>query len=97
MPRTWRSNCVIEALRARRRLARGGHEVYLWMRPSRYRWSPLHMGWAVRHGPGQPLTLYSFRPLVGRDVPWYLAWTRLLFVGQVVIGDEPATPPRDPS
>lgn len=86
-----RSNCLIEALRAWWVLRAQGHVVYLWVRPSRYAWSPFHMGWALWDVQTDGLRVYSFQPVSPRNVPWYLAWTRVLFRGHVVVGDAPAT------
>jgi hypothetical protein len=35
----------------------------------------------------------SFVPDTPRIVPWYLAWTRVLFSGHVKRGDNPSLPP----
>lgn len=83
------SNCVIETWRHRRALRRAGMESYSVKRPSRFAWSPFHQGWGVLDKSTGQIRFFSFKPVDGRDVPWYMAWTRLLFKGRVVEGDAP--------
>lgn len=94
-----RSNCIIWALwtyAARLRAwIRDGmpeqREPYLMVRPSRFRprWVPhvLVAQWDSTFG----LRVHSYKPINGREVPWYLAWTRLLFRGREEEGDWPDT------
>ena len=37
----------------------------------------------------------SFVPDERREVPWYLAWTRLIFKGHIKRGDVPSKPPEE--
>lgn len=90
-----RSNCIIWALWTYavrlRQWARAGmpkeREPYLLIRPSRFRprWVP-HMLVGQRDSTFG-MRLHSYKPIAGRDVPWYLAWLRFLFKGQVEEGD----------
>lgn len=90
-----RSNCLLWALWAYAVQLRAwvrdgmpkGREPYLMIRPSRLRprWLP-HVLVAQRDGAG--LRVESYTPTVKADVPWYLAWTCLLFAGEVTEGDE---------
>lgn len=50
------------------------------------------MGWWV-YATHTLVEVESFVPLYPRTVPWYLAWTRLLFRGRVKHGDVPSQPP----
>lgn len=96
------SNCWIWArleYRRRRRawIASGmppGQEPYLARRPSRSspRWLDHHFVGALDLDTDR-LALESFKPDRPVDVPWWRAWTRLLFRGRVRSGDFPATQP----
>ncbi len=93
------SNCWIwaelEYWRRRRAWVRAGMpaggEPYRVSRPSRHeprrlidhhlvgRWSDSR----------QAVVVESFKPVAPRPVPWWMAWTRLLFRGSVQQGDQP--------
>jgi hypothetical protein len=86
----YRSNCIIETWRARRRLKKQGIESYRLSRDSRFNFSPFHMGWGVLDSSTGQIRMFSFKPVgKGVDVPWYLAPTRLIFKGRIVEGDAP--------
>jgi hypothetical protein len=52
------------------------------------------VGWWI-HATHTLVEVESFVPLYPRTVPWYLAWTRLLFRGRVKHGDVPSRPPEE--
>jgi len=93
------SNCLIEALREyRRRLRRWrqagrprGQEPYLLKRRSRHepRWIHHYLVGRWRDCPhcGGGVQVESFKPDAPLDVPWWRAWSRLLFRGRWVAGD----------
>jgi hypothetical protein len=85
-----KSNCITQALR---RFLKGysrpkGREVYLWIRKSRYRWSPFHVGWGERHEELDMLEMKSFKPKKPAEIPLHKAWKFIRFEGQVVSGDK---------
>lgn len=83
------SNCFIEAWKHWKL----GHnrepeqEVYIWIRRSRYKWSPFHMGWGSLDTETGMLKLESFKPENPHHVPWWKSWTRIFFRGQIYSGD----------
>jgi hypothetical protein len=50
------------------------------------------VSWEHAHT-GERRDVRGFVPIHPVDVPWYLAWTRLLFRGRVKHGDAPSIPP----
>lgn len=94
-----RTNCVIWALcEWRRRLATWraagrpvGREPYLLLRPSRR--DPRHLPhMLVGHRDSQSdlMHLESFKPDEPTDVPWWRAWSHIVFRGRVSRGDVPS-------
>lgn len=73
----------------------GPWEPAITRRPSR-RFTRLVGHWKVswEHAhTGERRDVRGFVPIHPVDVPWYLAWTRLLFRGRVKHGDAPSIPP----
>lgn len=91
-----RSNCLIWAVWEYARQLRAwvragmpkGREPYLLARPSRYRprWVP-HFLVGQRDQAGG-MALRSYKPISGKDAPWWAVLTRLLFSGHEQAGDD---------
>lgn len=91
-----RSNCLIWALwnyvgKVRTWARSGmpkGQEPYLVLRPSRFRprWVPHFLVGKLDKDTGA-MDLESFKPVAGKDVPVWLVWLKVLFVGRVERGD----------
>ena len=97
------SNCVIEGVRLYRMLRRArraagrtepGDEIYWWGRESRAKNAPGHVGVGLLDKKTDQLRMLSFKPVVSEDLPWYLAWKRLRFIGRYRWGDFPDTKPQ---
>lgn len=65
-----------------------GLEPFLMLRPSRSRPRLIPHLLVGVNSPDLDLPVRSYTPLHRRDVPWWLAWTRLAFRGQVTSGDK---------
>lgn len=97
MPAVYVSNCLLYAGKEYRRRFKawkdGGHpwDMHPWLhaRPSKSQpdWV-LH--WWVG---GMGLPSMEFVPVERKDVPWYLAWTRIRFTGRERPVDFPRTEP----
>jgi hypothetical protein len=88
---TWRSNCIVEAVREyERRCAQHrpvGREPYLLMRPTRAKAGVIHMLVGEYDPLVDAVRVESFKPVAPVDLPPWLAWKRVRFLGHWAHGD----------
>ena len=89
----WRSNCVVEATREyERRCAERrpvGQEPYLLVRPTRAKAGVIHMLVGEYDPTVDAVRVEIFKPVASVDLPVWLAWKRVRFLGHWVHGDRP--------